>query len=113
MTAHARGGRCVATGPAAFMSYARHDDVAEGGQLSEFRSRLGAEVRMQAGVEFPIFQDRTDIAWGQNWRTRIEETLDGGTLLIPILTPASSAARPAGRRCPASSTGSVGSAQRS
>jgi hypothetical protein len=63
-------------GPAAFMSYVRFDDAHEDGQLSEFRERLAGEIRIQTGREFPIFQDRNDIAWGQNWRQRIEETLD-------------------------------------
>ncbi|UOY01522.1 toll/interleukin-1 receptor domain-containing protein [Blastococcus sp. PRF04-17] len=69
------------------MSYVHLDDEHEGGQLSQFRARLSAEVRMQTGEDFPIFQDRNDIAWGQNWRSRIEETLDSTTLLIPIITP--------------------------
>jgi F-box protein 11 len=77
----------VASVPAAFMSYVRSDDQHEGGQLTEFRARLSAEVKMQIGSEFPIFQDRNDIAWGQNWRDRIEGTLDAVTLLIPIITP--------------------------
>jgi parallel beta-helix repeat protein len=77
----------VARAPAAFMSYVRLDDQHEGGQLTEFRTRLSAEVRMQVGSEFPIFQDRNDIAWGQNWRDRIDATLDAVTLLIPIITP--------------------------
>ena len=66
----------MAAGPAAFMSYVRFDDAHDDGQLSAFRERLAAEVRMQTGDEFPIFQDRNDIVWGQNWRKRIEETLD-------------------------------------
>jgi parallel beta-helix repeat protein len=74
-------------GPAAFMSYVRFDDAHDDGQLSAFRERLAAEVRMQTGDEFPIFQDRNDIAWGQNWRKRIEETLDAVTLLLVIVTP--------------------------
>ena len=77
----------MASAPAAFLSYVRLDDQHEGGQLTEFRTRLSAEVGMQIGSEFPIFQDRNDIAWGQNWRDRIEETLDAVTLLIPIITP--------------------------
>jgi F-box protein 11 len=72
----------VAGGPAAFMSYARFDDKHEDGQISAFRERLSSEARIQSGAEFPIFQDRQDIAWGQNWRHRIEETLDGVTLLL-------------------------------
>ena len=73
--------------PAAFMSYARFNDVHDDGQLTAFRERLAAEVRAQTGREFVIFQDRADIAWGQNWRQRIEETLDVVTLLLVIITP--------------------------
>lgn len=73
--------------PAAFLSYMRADDQHEGGLISQFRERLSAEVRMQIGQDFPIFQDRSDIAWGQNWQTRINETLDTVTLLIPVITP--------------------------
>ncbi len=73
--------------PLAFMSYVRLDDEHEEGRLSKFRERLSAEVRMQTGEGFPIFQDREDIAWGQNWKERIEESLDEVTFLIPIVTP--------------------------
>jgi parallel beta-helix repeat protein len=73
--------------PAAFMSYVRFNDQHDDGQLSQFRERLAAEIRVQTGEEFPIFQDRNDIAWGQNWRIRIDETLDAVTLLVVIITP--------------------------
>ena len=73
--------------PAAFMSYVRFVDQHEGGKLTQFRERLAAEVQVQTGEEFLIFQDRQDIAWGQNWKTRIDEALDTVTLLIPIITP--------------------------
>jgi parallel beta-helix repeat protein len=73
--------------PAAFMSYARFNDEHDDGQLSAFRQRLSAEVRAQTGEEFAIFQDRNDIAWGQNWQQRIDETLDAVTLLLVIITP--------------------------
>ena len=71
----------LAARPTAFMSYARFNDEHDDGQLSLFRERLAAEVRAQTGREFLIFQDRADIAWGQNWRQRIEEALDAVTLL--------------------------------
>ncbi|MDQ3763531.1 MAG: TIR domain-containing protein [Actinomycetota bacterium] len=73
--------------PAAFLSYVHADDQHEGGLISQFRERLSAEVRMQIGQDFPIFHDRTDIAWGQHWQARIDETLDTVTLLIPVMTP--------------------------
>lgn len=69
------------------MSYVRFDDQHDDGQLTQFRERLGAEVRAQTGAEFAIFQDRNDIARGQNWQRRIDEALDAVTLLLMIITP--------------------------
>ena len=78
----------VSGGPAAFMSYVRFDDQHDDGQLSQFRKRLGDEVRALTGEQdFAIFQDRNDIAWGQNWQQRIDEALDAVTLLLVIITP--------------------------
>lgn len=71
--------------PAAFMSYAHIDD--EYGHLTEFRKRLSHEVQVQTGEEFPIFQDRNDIQWGQTWEACVEEALYEVTFLIPIITP--------------------------
>lgn len=71
--------------PAAFMSYVHHDDKYE--RLTTFRALLSDEVQIHTGEEFPIFQDRKDIEWGQNWKERIEESLDSVTFLIPIITP--------------------------
>jgi F-box protein 11 len=69
------------------MSYVRLDDAHDDGQLSAFRERLSAEIRMQTGEDFPIFQDRNDVAWGQNWQRRIDEALAEVTLLLVIVTP--------------------------
>ena len=71
--------------PAAFMSYVQSDD--KHGPLTQFRERLSDEVHIQTGEEFSIFQDRKDILWGQNWKKRIEESIDEVTFLIPIITP--------------------------
>jgi F-box protein 11 len=73
--------------PLAFMSYVRFDDQHENGRLTEFRNRLSGEVRMQTGEDFSIFQDRNDIQWGQNWKERVEDSIDEVTFLIPIITP--------------------------
>lgn len=70
------------------MSYAHsRDSNVDDEQLNIFRQQLAAEVRAQTGQEFAIFQDRTDIAWGQNWQQRINETLDSVSLLLVIITP--------------------------
>ncbi len=73
--------------PIGFLSYVRDDDAHERGRLSEVAKRLSGEVRIQTGEKFEIFQDRNDIQWGQQWKERIEDSLDGVTFLIPIITP--------------------------
>jgi F-box protein 11 len=73
--------------PIAFMSYVHFDDKHDEGFLTELRKYLSAEVRVQTGAEFHIFQDREDIKWGQFWQERIEDSLSGVTFLILILTP--------------------------
>ena len=77
----------MAAEPAVFMSYARFDDQLDDGQLTLLRERLSMEVRAQIGEEFAIFQDRNDIAWGQNRQQRIDEALDAVTVLLVIVTP--------------------------
>src|SRR5260370_5484170 len=73
--------------PVGFLSYVRDDDAHERGRLSEVAKRLSGEVRLQTGEQFGIFQDRNDIQWGQQWKERIEDSLNGVTFLIPIITP--------------------------
>ena len=73
--------------PVAFISYVRSDDDHDSGRISELRLRLEGEVKMQTGRVFHIFQDRNDIKWGQQWKDRIEGTLNDVTFLIPIVTP--------------------------
>jgi len=73
--------------PVAFLSYVRSDDEHENGRLTLFCERLSSEVRMQIADDFHIFQDIKDIKWGQNWKERLENTLDEIIFLIPIITP--------------------------
>lgn len=71
--------------PAAFLSYVHEDD--KHGHITKLRERLCDEVEAAVGVEFPIFQDRKDIEWGDNWRERIVDSLDAVTFLIPVISP--------------------------
>lgn len=73
--------------PAAFLSYVHFDDDHEDGKISDLRRRLSAELRAQTGDDFPVFQDRNDIHWGENWQNRIENAIGSSTFLIPIITP--------------------------
>lgn len=72
--------------PAAFLSYPSEAD--EDGDVTWLRERLEKEVRLQTGQrEFRIFQDRRDLQWGDSWRDRIEEAIDGSTYLLPLIQP--------------------------
>ena len=74
--------------PAAFMCYLRRVDQHDQGRLTELRKRLEGEVQLYTGEEdFAIFQDRDDIRWGQQWRSRIKDSLNDVTFLIPMITP--------------------------
>lgn len=73
--------------PAAFLSYVQQNDKHDRGRLTEFRERLESEVQVHTGEAFPIFQDRNDIQWGQQWKERIKEGIDASTFLIAIITP--------------------------
>lgn len=72
--------------PAAFLSYVHFDDEHDAGKITEFRKRLSAEVHVQTGREFTIFQDK-NIEWGENWKKRIKKSLNSATFLIPVITP--------------------------
>jgi len=73
--------------PAAFMSYAHKDDKHDFNQLTTFRDRLSGEIQVQTAQDFDIFHDRTSVTWGQRWKERIDEALDGATFLLVFLTP--------------------------
>jgi hypothetical protein len=72
---------------AAFISYARRDDAAYGGRSTGFGQRLQKMVAARIGRDIEIFQDCEGIAWGQHWRSRLDEVLDEALFPIPILTP--------------------------
>jgi tetratricopeptide (TPR) repeat protein len=75
------------SGPLAFLSYAHFNNIADNGAISAFSNDLSNEVKVQTGKDFPIFQDRNDTKWGQNWRARIDKALTSATFFIPIVTP--------------------------
>lgn len=73
--------------PTGFLSYARGDDVHEDGRLTEFRRRLSSELTLQTGARADIFQDTSDIAWGQDWEQRIGGCIDSASFLVCMITP--------------------------
>ncbi len=72
---------------AAFLSYAHRDDAYLDGGLTALCQKLALVVSVRIGHDFAIFQDRTDIRWGQHWPSRLAEGLAGSRFLIPVLSP--------------------------
>jgi TIR domain-containing protein len=48
---------------------------------------LTYEVHELGEDSFRIFQDTRDIRVGQQWKTRVEDTINSATILIALLTP--------------------------
>ncbi|SDR82198.1 NACHT domain-containing protein [Friedmanniella luteola] len=71
----------------AFLSYARTDDRSSHGFISDLREEISQEMRSRTGVPFPIFQDRLNIRWGEQWDDRILNALQTSLFFLPILTP--------------------------
>lgn len=72
---------------AVFFSYARADDLAENGRISELRKKLESELRVLSGDLWEVFQDTEDIDIGQPWQQRLGEGLAVSTFFVAILTP--------------------------
>jgi TIR domain len=72
--------------PIGFLCYAWKDDGFNS-RITHLRALLGSEVGSLIGEDFPIFQDRTDLKWGELWAQRIEHSLDAVTFLFPFITP--------------------------
>lgn len=70
-----------------FLSYARADDEHEGGFVSRLRESLISEFRFQTGQDLVVFQDKTNIDLGENWRRKVETLIDTTSFLLVLLTP--------------------------
>ena len=80
-------GRNISKRFGAFLSYTHFDDEHDNGRITDLRRRLGAEVQMQRGEAFVIFQDRESISTGEPWSDRVFGSVAGSILLIAVITP--------------------------
>lgn len=70
-----------------FWSYVHEDDDADGGRASRLAKDVVAQFGMLTGEKIEVFLDRDDIAWGDVWRNKIDESLATVAFFIPLLTP--------------------------
>lgn len=69
----------------AFLSYARADDR-EFSLVDPLVSKLKSLVKVKSGRDLEVFVDRESIGWGEDWRERLSESVQGATIFIPLLT---------------------------
>ncbi len=70
-----------------FWSYAREDNEQDGGNILELARLIKEEFNLLSGEPLELFIDRDGIAWGEEWRMRIDSSLVQTTFFIPIITP--------------------------
>lgn len=75
--------------PIGFWSYARQDDEASDGRLSQLRGQLARELQQVYGRDpINLWQDVAAIPPGAEWEKAIDDAIAQSTFLIPIITPA-------------------------
>lgn len=70
-----------------FWSYAHGDNDLDGGIILKLTDLMAQEYDLLSGEPLRLFVDRDDIAWGDEWRDRIDTALTQTTFFIPIITP--------------------------
>jgi hypothetical protein len=72
---------------AGFLSYAHEDNKLDTGAILELARLIGEEYSLISGEPLELFVDHDSIAWGEEWRKRIDAALTQTTFFIPIVTP--------------------------
>lgn len=70
-----------------FWSYVHADDGADGGRVSRLAQDVAAQFEMLTDDKIDLFLDKDDIGWGDDWRSKIDESLSSVAFFIPVLTP--------------------------
>jgi len=70
-----------------FWSYVHADDDADGGRIAQLARDVVAQYEMLTGDSIHLFLDRDDIEWGDEWKPKIDSTLESTAFFVPILTP--------------------------
>lgn len=70
-----------------FWSYVHEDDRAEGGRISQLARDVVDQLQMLTGETISLFLDKDGLAWGEDWRAKIDESLSTIAFFIPVMTP--------------------------
>lgn len=77
----------VAGQAAGFWSYTHKDDEQDGGRILRLASLIRDEYALLTGEELRVFIDRDSLGWGDEWRRRVDDSLDPSAFFIPVITP--------------------------
>lgn len=72
---------------AAFWSYAHDDDELDRGRPLLLAQHLKDEYTLLTGKPLEMFVDRDGIAWGEEWKARIDTALVESAFFLPVITP--------------------------
>src|ERR1039458_7944513 len=72
---------------AGFWGLSHQDNKTARGGILELASLIMEEYNLLSGEPLELFVDHDSIAWGEEWRTRVDSSLAQTTFFIPIITP--------------------------
>jgi hypothetical protein len=71
-----------------FWSYVRKDDKAVDGAITRLAEHVVEDYEMKRGDEtIDLFLDTAKVKWGERWREKVREAIEGGAFFVPIVTP--------------------------
>lgn len=70
-----------------FWSYVHKDDEAERERISVLAKDMVEQYEMITGDTIELFLDKDGIAWGDEWRKKIDDNLESVEFFIPVMTP--------------------------
>jgi hypothetical protein len=70
-----------------FWSYAHGDNELDDGAILKLADLLAQEYDLLSGAPLNLFVDRNDLAWGDEWKVRVDQALTRTTFFIPVITP--------------------------
>lgn len=70
-----------------FWSYVSHDDETERGRIVRLAHDIVARYEMITSQSIKLFLDKGDIDWGDDWQSKIDESLASVAFFISVITP--------------------------
>ncbi|MFC2688172.1 MAG: DUF4143 domain-containing protein [Arachnia propionica] len=73
--------------PSVFLSYVHDDDDYFDGLLIAFTKKVIQACRSELGTPVELITDNISLAWGENWREKLQKEVGRTTFLMAMVTP--------------------------